>query len=236
MLVHDAAAESRGNLSPKRGKNMQPAYLERIEQDVALHRAIGPVLPALRQLTVSQVEALVFYLKSLHGYYPASENSATLRLEFENKLEALRNSTVQKELHDKAARQLFIAMVLGGMAVLALGLAALALFGGQAGGAAGLAVAAVAFFMFAEARFGKPALVTAKEQDRRYFLESIRAARACNELDWSGLFTYHGASHPGPQSDADLDRADQRIAELSGQLRTALYNDEFMQYTRPQMT
>lgn len=72
-----------------------------------------------------------------------------------------------------------------------------------------------------------------KEQDRRYFLESIRAARACNELDWSGLFPYHGASRPGPQSDEDLERTEQRIAELSSQLRAALHNDEFMEYTRP---
>jgi hypothetical protein len=212
---------------------MQTAYLERIEQDEALHGAIGSVLPALQQLTADQAETLVFYLKSLHDYYPASESSSTLRPEFQKKLDALGDSPLQREMQSKAARQMLIAMVLGGVAVLALGLAVIALLGGQAAGAAGLAVAAVALFIFAEARFGKPALVTAKEQDRRYFLESIRAARACNELDWSGLFTYHGATRPGPQSEADIERTDQRVAELARQLRAALYNDEFMQYTRP---
>lgn len=75
---------------------MQTAYLERVEQDEALHRAIGPVLPALQRLTADQVETLVFYLKSLHGYYPASENSSSLNAAFEKKLEALRDSPLQR--------------------------------------------------------------------------------------------------------------------------------------------
>lgn len=212
---------------------MQTAYLERIEQDEALRSAISPVLPALQRLTADQAETLVFYLKSLHGYYPASESSSTLRLEFEEKLDALRESPLQKEMQSKAARQMLIAMVLGGVAVLALGLAVIALLVGQAVWAAGLAVASVVLFVFAEARFGKPALVTAKEQDRRYFLDCICASCTCNELDWSGLFTNHGATHPGPQSDDDIERTDQRVAELARQLRAALSNDEFMQYTRP---
>lgn len=39
---------------------------------------------------------------------------------------------------------------------------------------------AVGLFVLAESRFGRLALEAAKERDRRYFLASQRAARACN--------------------------------------------------------
>lgn len=91
---------------------------------------------------------------------------------------------------------------------------------------------ALGVFVFAEARFGRAALVTAKEQDRLYFLESLREAKACNELDWAGLFSLNSVTHTGPQSETDIENQRLQVAELSSQLRIALYNDEYMQYSR----
>ena len=90
---------------------------------------------------------------------------------------------------------------------------------------------ALGIALLTEAKFGKAALVLAKEQDRRYFLDSIRAARSCNELDWCGLFSYNGVLRPGSQSDEDIARTERRVAELAAQLRSAVYNDEFFSYT-----
>lgn len=120
-------------------------------------------------------------------------------------------------------------MVTGVVAGVFLAAGAVALLGGAQWGAV-LIAAAVGLFVLAEVRYGKPALKAAKEQDRRYFLECIGAARACNELDWSGLFSYNGVTQPGPQSDAAIEQTRLRIAALSAQLRNALYNDEYMQY------
>lgn len=209
---------------------MQPEYFSYVERDRQLSELIAPVLPGLRSLTAEQVEILVFYLKSLHSYYPSSENHVANFERFSERLKTIRESPEQTALQRKAAARLFKAMAacVAAGALLAVGTVFLA--GSVAWGGVVIA-AAIGLFVLAEARFGKPALEVAKEQDRRYFLQCIRAARACNELDWSGLFPYNGVTQPGPQSDAAIEQTRLRIAELSAQLRCALYNDEYMQYS-----
>jgi hypothetical protein len=49
---------------------MQNAYLGYVEKDEGLLRVVEPILPRLTTLSAEQVETLVFYLKSLHGYCP----------------------------------------------------------------------------------------------------------------------------------------------------------------------
>ena len=209
---------------------MQPEYLSYVEQDATLLEAVAPVLPALRSLSAEQVETLVFYLKSLHSYYPSSENHVAHLERFSERLKTIRESAEQTTLQRKASAKLFKAMATGVVAGVLLAVGGVALLGSAQWGAV-LIAAAVGIFVLAEVRYGKPALEAAKEQDRRYFLECIRAARACNELDWSGLFSYNGVTQPGPQSDAAIEQTRLRIAALSAQLRNALYNDEYMQYS-----
>lgn len=209
---------------------MEPEYFNYVKQDVKLLEAVEPVLPALRSLSAEQIETLVFYLKSLHSYYPSSENHGANFERFSERLKTIRESTEQTALQRKASAQLFKAMatcVVAG-ALLATGVVILA---GSAAWGSAMIAAALGLFLLAESRFGKPALDAAKEQDRRYFLHCLRAARGCNELDWAGLFTYNGVTQPGPQSDAAIEQTQLRIAELSTQLRCALYNDEYMQYS-----
>jgi hypothetical protein len=210
---------------------MESEYFNYVEQDQGLHQLIAPVLPELRSLTAEQVETLVFYLKSLHSYYPASANESDNWLGFSERLRVIRECPEQITLQRKASSKLLKGMtacVVAGV-LLALGIALLA--GGLTLGGGALIAGAVGLFVLADARFGKPALDTAKEQDRRYFLQSIRAALACNELDWAGLFSHNDVTQPGPQSDEDIEQSKLRVAELSAQLRSALYNDEYMAYS-----
>jgi len=209
---------------------MEPEYFSYVERDAKLFEAVAPALPALRSLSAEQVETLVFYLKSLHSYYPSSENHVANLERFSERLKTIRESAEQTTLQRKASAKLFKAMATGVVAGALLAVGAVALFGSAQWGAV-LIAAAVVLFVLAEVRYGKPALDAAKEQDRRYFLDCIRAARACNELDWSGLFSYNGVTQPGPQSDAAIEQTRLRIAELSAQLRNALYSDEYMQYS-----
>jgi hypothetical protein len=210
---------------------MESEYFSHVEQDPSLRELLAPVLPELRSLTAEQVETLVFYLKSLHSYYPASANESHNWLGFSERLRVIRESPEQVTLQRKASSNLLKVMttcVVAGV-LLTLGIALLA--GGLTLGGCALIAGAVGLFVLADAKFGKPALITAKEQDRRYFLQSLRAARACNELDWAGLFSHNGVTQPGPQRDEDIEQSKRRVAELSAQLRSALYNDEYMEYS-----
>ena len=76
------------------------------------------------------------------------------------------------------------------------------------------------------------AIQVSKEQDRKYFLSSVRAANACNELNWAGLFSYNIATKDGALSDADLAHLNEQVAEITAKLRNALYNDEYFQYSK----
>jgi hypothetical protein len=209
---------------------VEPEYFSYVERDSKLLNVVAPVLPALRSLSAEQIETLVFYLKSLHSFYPASEPHVANFERFSTRLKTIRESPEQTALQRKASVQLFkgMAACVATGVLLAIGVVALA-DSGAWGGA--VIAAAVGLFILAEARFGIPALDAAKEQDRRYFLHCIRVARACNELDWSGLFTYNGVAQPGPQSDAAIEQTRLRVAELSEQLRCALYNDEYVEYS-----
>lgn len=209
---------------------MESEYFSYVEQDPKLLEALTPALPALRTLSAEEVETLVFYLKSLHSYYPASEGHVANHERFSERLKTIRESPEQNVLQRRASAKLFKAMVAGVGAGVLLAAGALAIVGGALWGAV-LVAAAVGLFVLAEVRYGKPALDAAKEQDRRYFLDCIRASRACNELDWSGLFSYNGITQPGPQSDEAIEQTRLRIAALSSQLRNALYNDQYMQYS-----
>ncbi|MEB2319628.1 MAG: hypothetical protein OZ935_13315 [Pseudomonadota bacterium] len=209
---------------------MEPEYFEYVEEDAELYDVVESMLPALRALSAEQVETLVFYLKSLHSYYPSSENHTANRERFDEALKTIRESAEQKALQRVASMKLFKAMATSVAAGAIIALGAVVLAGNTSWGTA-LIATAVGLFILAEARYGIAALDAAKEQDRRYFLQCIRTARGCNELDWSGLFTYNGVTQPGTQSDAAIERTRLRIAELSAQLRRALYNDEYMHYS-----
>jgi hypothetical protein len=212
---------------------MVSEYLSYVKEDEKLYRIVEPVLPGIETLNAQQIETLIFYLKSLHGYYPESKNSIFYYYHFSQQLDRLRTSESQKRLQAKAAWLIFIAMAVGGFGAIVLAVGAVALLSGTMNWGIAFIIAGLGLFAFAESRFGTRALVTAKEQDRRYFLESLRSARACNELGWAGLFSYNGVTQPGPQSNADIECTRMQIAQLTDQLRTALYNDEYMSYSHP---
>ena len=207
---------------------MKSEYLSYVEEDEALYGIVQPILSGINGLNVQQIEIFIFYLKSLHTYYPASENSGSYHTQFNLRLETLRASTSQVALQNKASHLMLLAIAMGGLSV-AIFLTGVVLMFGTPGWGVSLILVALVLFVLAQCRFGKPALLAAKEQDRRYFLESLRLARGCNELDWAGLFSYNGITSLGPQSDAGIERTGRRIADLTGQLRSALYNDEYMQ-------
>ncbi|SDP92867.1 hypothetical protein SAMN05216303_11129 [Rhodoferax sp. OV413] len=212
---------------------MQNAYLGYVEKDEGLWRVVEPILPRLTTLSAEQVETLVFYLKSLHGYCPSSANELQNQVPFETRLDAIRNNSTQDDLQSKARWRLRLGILICIVAGFLSLPGVLGLFAGEWETVAVWGLPALALVFLADYVGFLPAINTFKQQDRRYFLESIRAAQACNELDWSGLFTYNGETKTGPQNDEAIHQTHLRIAGLTQQLRTALYNDEYMNYSRP---
>lgn len=215
------------------GVGMQNEYLGYVEKDEGLLEVVEPILPRLRTLSEEQVETLVFYLKSLHGYCSSSANELQNRELFESRLDGIRNSSTQDNIQSKARWRLRLGVLICVVAGFLLLPCVLGLFAGEWRVAAIWGLPALALVFLADYFGFLPAINTFKQQDRLYFLESIRTARSCSELEWSGLFAYNGETKMGSQSDEALHQTRLRIAELTQQLRTALYNDEYMDYSRP---
>lgn len=210
---------------------MNNQYLSYLKEDAKLYAVVGDKLPELQRLSSAQLEKLVFYLKSLHGYYPKSENHVAFLSEFSNNLGNLRNGPEQVALQRQAGATLMKGIACCVFAGVLLAVALAALLGGQIGFGAGFLGAAGACVLLGDTKLLRKALLLSKEQDRKYFLSSIRAAKACNELDWAGLFSYNQASKTGALSDADEARLYAEVGDLTEKLRAALYNDEFFQYS-----
>lgn len=196
-----------------------------------MYAAVSDVLPELQILSSTQIEKLVFYLKSLHGYYPKSENHVAYYSEFSDKLGKLRNSAEQISFQHKMWTAILIGIAFCVLAGLFLALSLSTLMVGQIGVSIGFLCTTGACVIFSYVKLFRKALLLSKEQDRRYFLTSIRAANSCNELCWAGLFSYTKASKLGPLSDADEELISAQVAELTERLRSALYNDEYFQYS-----
>lgn len=208
---------------------MENEYFSYIEEDPHLHNAVSKCLPELKDMSPVQIEKLIFFLKSLHSYYPKSENHTVFYGEFTDKLARIKNSQEQLSLQRRASvsamKAIFMCVVSGMVSAASLA----AFFSGEQGYGILLAFLAVAGVFFADSKFWKQSILISKEQDRKYFLASIREAKACNELDWAGLFAYHKASKIGSHCDEDI--CEYEVGELSAKLRAALYNDEFFQYS-----
>ena len=210
---------------------MKNEYMSYLETDTKLYALVKEKLPELQELNALQIEKLVFFLKSLHHYYPNSENHIAYHSEFSDKLEKIKNGTEQLTLQKQAGKASLKGMlccILSG--VLLVGAIAF-LLSDQKGFGICLLVLASSFVLFADSKLFKKAMEISKEQDRKYFLSSIRAAKACNELDWAGLFAYTSAAKTGSHSGSDLSSIEEEIGSLTNNLRAALYNDEYFQYS-----
>lgn len=204
-----------------------------VRADAALREVLESMRPFIGSLSNEQAEKLIFFLKAIHSYYPKSENSNVHWSEFDDTLRRIRESAEQKTLQSRTTTQILFGMLSCVVAGALLASALWNLTGPLAGIGTGISIVlAAGFVVVADLKFFKQAVSLAKEQDRRYFLGSLRAAKACNELDWAGLFAYGTSIKPGAQSDADIRRTVGEVADLAASLRNALYNDEYFQYTR----
>lgn len=214
---------------------MKEEYLINLKADLDAFNAVKDAIPDIERLNAIQLEKVIFYLKSLHSYYPNSENSSHFYADFTSKLDALKDSPRQLIYQKKVRSAIRRGMAGSVFSGLCLACSCAALLVSQTGTSIALLVVAFGFLLFVENRFFAQAIRISKFQDRDYFLQSLRTAKACNELDWAGLFSYNGVAKPGPQSDNDIERVAEEVGRLSSDLRNAIYNDEYFQYTSSQL-
>ena len=215
---------------------MHTEYLKVVEDDVELYAAIEDSLSKLQRLNPIQIEKLVFYLKSLYTYYPKSENLVEYCVQFDAKLAELRNLPEQIDLDRRMSSALFKGIgvcLLSGVILVGALLAAL---DGRTGLAVGIVIASGAVIAYAHDKWFNEALKLFAEKDRWFFLSAIRAARACNELEWAGLFTYKLPKKSDQPSHAEFDRDHVEVGRLTAELRAALYNDEYFRYSPPELS
>jgi len=194
--------------------------------EVALAALADAMHKHARYLTPAQAELAVRWLKrwKLRDAVPADYDEMQASEAFATKLKALRECPAQVQLQSVATRHGTWSRVWA--AVFAASLSAMVGMGivGGAGVVAWLVAAAVLVAsLIASERSLVRALVAAKEQDRKYALESLRAATTVRELLNAGLWTYL----PGVGSALyhDDKRAKSQIYGDRERLADALYLD-----------
>lgn len=224
-VIDESFLRTKSNsLFSRDGIGANPDLTERGE--MALAALAEAVHKHARYLTPDQVELTVRWLKrwKLRDGVSADYDETQASEAFATKLKALRETPEQVQLQSVATRHGTWSRFWA--AFFAASLAAMVGMGivGGAGAVAWLVAAAVLVgSLIASERSLVRALVAAKEQDRKYVLESLRAATTVRELLNAGLWTYL----PGVSSHLyhDDKRAKSQIYRDRERLSDALYLD-----------
>jgi hypothetical protein len=194
-------------------KNRQAKALANIASAIHLNKD---------NLRESQIEQVVLWLKRIKisqnyptGMYPGTHQDGFYRILNEIR-ESREQVRFQKQANIKAMKS-NIAAVLLFISLLAI----LTLWLAEVPGWISAIPIVLSFFIFGFMQsYTKEALIIAKEQDRRYFMECLRRAENVDELNEAGLFMYlKGMSDEDYDSEKALASAKKEVDRL----RNALY-------------
>lgn len=177
-----------------------------------------------RHLENLQYEMVITWLKKWKlGHDPARREGS--HRDFHAILERVRNSAEQRELQRKTAWKLMSGVVFGALFLLSLAIAIMTHVADGVGWGWKLFSAVVTIGLFGFANdFLRTMQILAKEQDRRFGLESLRSAKTVTEVTLAGLFSYL----PGTSADEpnfDEIHARRAMAKAREALTDALYCD-----------
>lgn len=206
------------------GAGVNPAL--RDASECALAAIADAVHTHARHLRPEQAELAVKWLKKwkLRSSSPPAYDSRRATEAFWDKLEALKISPEQVRLQRVAARHATWSRVWGVAFALVLALlAGVALAGGGWMWCTFLAAVGLGTLVANERSLVK-ALMAAKDQDRRYLMQSIRTANTVSEMLNAGICAYiPGVLYEGPSYDERY--AKQQMAAERERLTDALYLD-----------
>jgi hypothetical protein len=210
---------------------MKNSYKENIIFDDQLNKLVSPIFDPLESLSYEQIEKIVFYLKSIHNYNDKCDKAWSNHEAFQEKLENLRKSNQQLTLMRHSAK-LLIKSTLFHMTngvVFVVGVFSLFLIDWYW---SALIFTFLAYMLYRADANTLRALLLSKEQDRRYFLSSIRLAENCTELEWCGFFAYYDGFQLGFFDEAQTEAHYRNVDAISRNFRNTLYNDEFVPWVR----
>lgn len=195
------------------------------ESERALAEIAAVINMNARHLEKQQFEIAITWLKKWKlGYDPTRCEGS--HQTFHAILDGIRNSAEQRELQRRAAWKLIFGAVLAALLLLSLAINTLLIYSDDGlswGGRFVGALVGLALFWFAD-DFLKKAQVLAKEQERRFGLESLRCAKTVLEVNMAGAFAYiPGTSADEPNFDEKY--ATQQMAKAREALTDALYCD-----------
>lgn len=214
-LIHKEYGEIQPN--PKLTRDTEKALAE----IAAVIHKNAPILEA------EQLEQGVRWLKSWR--YRVNPERAQRRdiYEYHSLLDKIRDSPAQVKLQNKALIQLVIAGLFTSAALVMFVVQCIAHW--YSDGAAWywqvLNILVFIGFYSGARTFMIKGLMTAKEQDRRYVMASIRAATTAMEINASGLFAYLPGTVWEAGQQGDSERAHESMCIARERLTDALYRD-----------
>src|ERR1039457_4232939 len=154
----------------------------RFKQMEATASLVAPVVASLRNLSKDQTEELILFLKDLQNPPDPVEQEADGMMQFQPKLEALKNSPEQLRLQKMAYSVCWWAIACGAGAGICVTLAVIVVLITQVWIFPALLLIPTIFLLMKAEKLGLRGILISKEQDRKYFLSSMRAARCVSEL------------------------------------------------------
>ena len=88
------------------------------------------------------------------------------------------------------------------------------------------------FLYFKAEQLTVSALLVSKQQDRKYFLNSIRLAKNCTELNWAGFYAMYEGFSEGFLTKEQEVLHDREVDKINRSFRNALYNEEYLDWLR----
>ena len=223
--VLDESGEGEGNIHLLDFKTFGPNPELTAENERALAEIAAVINRNARHLDRRQFEIAITWLKNWKLGYDPTRREGSYR-EFHAILNGARNSAEQREFQRRTAWKLIVGVVLAALLLLSLGISTVMIYSDDGlnwGGRFVGAVVGLTLFWFAD-DFLKKAQMLAKEQDRRYALESLRCAKTVLEVRMAGAFAYiPGVSADEPNFDEKY--ATQQMAKAREALTDALYCD-----------
>ncbi|SAL17464.1 hypothetical protein AWB68_00500 [Caballeronia choica] len=170
-------------------------------QAVPMAKIAAAIHESARYLTADQHEQVIGWLKTWKLCdIPRKYNESTFESQFARRLNWLKASEMQTGLLSKVKWSLFAAKACAILLALCAATVAVVFFDGHTWRwyeSFGAFVVFVAIYAICST-FDTKAQLAAKEQDRRYFLASLREAQTVSELSQAGLFAFIPESTPQP--------------------------------------
>jgi len=194
---------------------------------VPLAKIAAAIHENARFLSPAQHEQAIRWLKAWKlRDVPIKTNKLVFEHQFARRLDAVKTSTAQNRLIAKAHIKSIWSRVFAALLAIAA-VVVVVIYGAHSWRWYEAAGAGIVLWLFysLSSKFNTKALQLAKEQDRRYFLDSLREGQTVSELNEAGLFAYVPDTMPEQGKTFSWVKSVLAMRRAQEQLSDALYTD-----------